>query len=68
MSFEFYEGSVSEGTAPKITVRKGGQLVLTSGAVDMLGDDLEFVKFASTAGPASAASGPRPRMRGGATA
>lgn len=45
MSFEFYEGSVSEGTAPKITVRKGGQLVLTSGAVEMLGDDIEFVQL-----------------------
>ena len=43
--FEFYEGSVSEGTAPKITVRKGGQLVLTSGAVEMLGDDIEFVQI-----------------------
>ena len=49
MSFEFYEGSVSEGTAPKITVRKGGQLVLTSGAVDMLGDDIEFVQLAYNA-------------------
>ena len=37
--FDFYEGTASENTTPRITVRKGGQLVLTSGAVDMLGDD-----------------------------
>lgn len=43
--FEFYEGSVSEGTAPRITVRKGGQLVLTSGAVDMLGEDVPAVQL-----------------------
>ena len=45
MSFEFYEGTASENTAPKITVRKGGQLVLTSGAVAMLGDDVESVQL-----------------------
>ncbi len=44
--FDFYEGTTSENTAPRITVRKGGQLVLTSGAVDMLGDDVEFVQLA----------------------
>jgi len=47
--FDFYEGSTSEGITPKITVRKGGQLVLTSGAVDMLGDDIEFVQLAYNA-------------------
>ncbi len=49
MSFEFYQGNASENTTPKITVRKGGQLVLTSGAVDMLGDDVEFVQLAYNA-------------------
>ncbi len=44
--FNFYEGNASENTTPKITVRKGGQLVLTSGAVDMLGDGIEFVQLA----------------------
>ena len=43
--FNFYEGTATENTAPEITVRKGGQLVLTSGAVDMLGDDVEFVQL-----------------------
>ncbi len=43
--FEFYQGTASENTAPKITVRKGGQLVLTSGAVVMLGDDVDHVQL-----------------------
>ncbi len=47
--FDFYEGTASESTNPRITVRKGGQLVLTSGAVDMLGDDVEFVQLAYNA-------------------
>ena len=45
MSFEFYQGTASENTTPKITVRKGGQLVLTSGAVAMLGDDVDHVQL-----------------------
>lgn len=43
--FEFFQGVASESTAPKITVRKGGQLVLTAGTVDMLGDNVEFVQL-----------------------
>ena len=43
--FEFYQGTASESTTPKITVRKGGQLVLTSGTVAMLGDDVEHVQI-----------------------
>ncbi len=43
--FEFYQGNEIENTAPKITVRKGGQLVLTSGAVAMLGDDVDHVQI-----------------------
>ncbi len=45
MSFEFYQGTASENTTPKITVRKGGQLVLTSGTVAMLGDDVDHVQL-----------------------
>ena len=45
MSFEFYQGITSENTSPRITVRKGGQLVLTSGAVAMLGDDIDHVQI-----------------------
>ncbi len=47
--FDFYEGTASENTNPRITVRKGGQLVLTSGAVEMLGNDVEFVELAYNA-------------------
>ena len=43
--FEFYQGTASENTAPKITVRKGGQLVLTSGTVAMLGDKVDHVQI-----------------------
>ena len=43
--FEFYQGTASESTTPKITVRKGGQLVLTSGTVEMLGDDVNHVQL-----------------------
>ncbi len=45
MSFEFYQGTASENTSPQITVRKGGQLVLTSGTVAMLGDDVDHVQI-----------------------
>ncbi len=43
--FEFYQGNASENTSPRITVRKGGQLVLTSGAVAMLGDKVDHVQI-----------------------
>ena len=43
--FDFYEGTASENTTPRITVRKGGQLVLTRGAVEMLGEDVEHVQL-----------------------
>ncbi len=43
--FNFYEGTASENTAPKITVRKGGQLVLTKGAVEMLGEGVTAVQI-----------------------
>ncbi len=43
--FQFYEGATTENsTAAKVTVRKGGLLVLTQGAVKMLGDDVEYVQ------------------------
>ena len=46
MSFQFYEGTTSENTSPRITVRKGGQLVLTRGAVEMLGEGTTHVQLA----------------------
>ena len=45
MSFEFYEGTTSENTSPRITVRKSGQLVLTRGAVEMLGEGVTHVQL-----------------------
>jgi hypothetical protein len=42
--FSFYEGTTTENTSPRITVRKGGQLVLTRGAVDMLGEGVGHVQ------------------------
>jgi hypothetical protein len=42
--FSFYEGTTTENTSPRITVRKGGQLVLSRGAVDMLGEGVEHVQ------------------------
>ena len=36
--FQFYEGTTSDSAStPKITVRKGGVLILTKAVVDMLG-------------------------------
>ncbi|MEM9598903.1 MAG: hypothetical protein AAGD06_31840 [Acidobacteriota bacterium] len=44
--FEFFEGAQSESTArPQITVRRGGLIVLTRAAVDLLGDDVEYVQL-----------------------
>ena len=43
--FQFYEGTTSENTSPRITVRKGGQLVLTRGAVEMLGEGTTHVQI-----------------------
>ena len=59
--FEFYQGATSENTAPKITVRKGGQLVLTSGAVEMLGEDVEGVTLSNLGHGELYSTGPAPR-------
>ncbi|MEM8996859.1 MAG: hypothetical protein AAGF23_18885 [Acidobacteriota bacterium] len=43
--FQFYEGSTTDSAASaRITVRKGGILVLTKATVEMLGDDVEAVQ------------------------
>jgi hypothetical protein len=44
-TFEFFEGARSESTAPQVTVRRSGQMVLTSAAVALLGDDATHVQF-----------------------
>ncbi len=37
--FDFFEGSATEGIlSPRVTIRKGGQLVLTQAAVDLMGE------------------------------
>ncbi len=44
--FQFYEGSTSDSaTTPKITVRRGGVLILTKAAVEMLGEDVTHVQI-----------------------
>ncbi len=45
-AFEFFEGTTTESsTTPRITLRRSGQLILTRAAVDMLGEDVEFVQL-----------------------
>jgi hypothetical protein len=44
--FQFYEGSNTESTdVAKITVRRGGILVLTQKAVEMLGEGVTHVRI-----------------------
>ncbi|MCB1036205.1 MAG: hypothetical protein KDD47_20445 [Acidobacteria bacterium] len=46
MSFDFYEGPTTDSTShPRITVRRGGLMVLTQAAVEMLGGDVERVQI-----------------------
>jgi len=43
--FEFFEGSATEGTlSTRVTVRKGGQFVLTQAAVNLLGEGTTHVQ------------------------
>ena len=43
--FSFFEGTTSQHTEPQITVRRGGLMVLTQGAVEMLGDGVTHIQF-----------------------
>ena len=46
MSFDFYEGPTTDSTShPRITVRRGGLMVLTQAAVEMLGEGVERVQI-----------------------
>ena len=57
--FEFFEGTATENsTAPKVTVRSGGQLVLTQAAVAMLGEGATHVQLGFN--PKTKAVGIRP--------
>jgi len=42
--FEFFEGSASRARIPKITVRRGGLIALTPGAVEMLDENATHVQ------------------------
>ena len=45
--FEFFQGKLTESrTLPQITVRRGGLIVLTRAAVDMLGEGTTHVQLA----------------------
>ena len=46
MDFVFFDGSKTvNDSAPKITIRRGGLIVLNSCAVSMLGDDVSHVQL-----------------------
>ena len=46
MSFNFYEGPTTDSTShPRITVRRGGLMVLTQAAVEMLGEGASQVQI-----------------------
>lgn len=48
--FEIYEGTATESAdVARITVRKGGLMVLTRAAVDLLGEDVTHVQLAYNA-------------------
>ena len=45
--FEFFQGGASESrTRPRITIRRGGLMVITKAAADMLGDDVTHIQLA----------------------
>ncbi|HEX4952665.1 MAG TPA: hypothetical protein VF017_04630 [Thermoanaerobaculia bacterium] len=44
-SFEFFEGARTDNRAPKITVRRSGQLSLTGAAVALLGEGVAHVQL-----------------------
>ncbi len=46
MRFDFYEGLTTDSTShPRITVRRGGLMVLTRAAVEMLGEGADRVQI-----------------------
>jgi hypothetical protein len=44
-AFEFYEGGRTDSRAPRITVRRSGQLALTGAAIALLGEDISHVQI-----------------------
>ena len=46
-AFEFFEGNLSESnSSPQVTVRRGGLMVLSAAAAEMLGEGVEKVQLA----------------------
>ena len=46
-SFEFFQGAASESASkPRITVRRGGLMVITKAAADMLGEGVDHIQLA----------------------
>lgn len=46
-NFEFFQGTLSESsTRPQITVRRGGLMVISRAAADLLGDSVTHVQLA----------------------
>ena len=60
--FEFYEGGRTDSRAPRITVRRSGQLALTGAAVALLGEGVTHVQVGFDA--VTQAVGIRPAAEG----
>ena len=60
--FEFYEGGRTDSRAPRITVRRSGQLALTGAAVALLGEGVSHVQVGFDA--VTQAVGIRPAAEG----
>jgi hypothetical protein len=61
-SFDVFEGSQTENTTPRTTVRRSGQTVLTRAAVALLGEDVSHVQVGYD--PTTKAVGIRPAPEG----
>ena len=61
-TFEFFEGGRTDSRAPRITVRRSGQLALTGAAVALLGEDISHVQIGYD--PTTKAVGIRPAAEG----
>jgi hypothetical protein len=61
-TFEFFEGGRTDSRAPRITVRRSGQLALTGAAIALLGDEVSHVQVGYD--PTTKAVGIRPAAEG----
>ena len=61
-TLEFFEGGRTDSRAPRITVRRSGQLALTGAAVALLGEDISHVQVGFD--PTTKAVGIRPAPEG----